>query len=142
MTAGTDLTGGGTGGNVTLNLDTTKVPQLAASNSFTGNQTLNANGGTVLNVTQTAASGTSYGINATTRANTDGNAAILGSALASAAVYGVQGYISNVAGGAGVFGSNGGTSATGSLTRGLGAGVWGDGGRGPNPGVLATSDND
>src|SRR5580704_17412171 len=28
VTAGTDLTGGGTGGNLTLNLDTTKVPQL------------------------------------------------------------------------------------------------------------------
>src|SRR5262249_26018286 len=28
VTAGTDLTGGGTTGNVTLNLDTTKVPQL------------------------------------------------------------------------------------------------------------------
>ena len=87
VTAGTDLTGGGTGGSVTLNLDTTKVPQLAASNSFTGNQTLNASGGTVLNVTQTASSGTSYGINATTRANTDGNAAIISSALASAEVY-------------------------------------------------------
>ena len=35
VTAGTDLTGGGTSGNVTLNLDTTKVPQLAAANSFT-----------------------------------------------------------------------------------------------------------
>jgi len=41
VTAGTDLTGGGTSGNVTLNLDTTKVPQLAASNTFTGNQTVN-----------------------------------------------------------------------------------------------------
>jgi hypothetical protein len=36
VTAGTDLTGGGTGGNVTLNLDTSKIPQLASSNSFTG----------------------------------------------------------------------------------------------------------
>jgi trimeric autotransporter adhesin len=35
--AGTDLTGGGTSGDVTLNLDTTKVPQLAASNTFTAN---------------------------------------------------------------------------------------------------------
>ena len=39
--AGTDLTGGGTGGVQTLNLDTTKVPQLAAANTFTGNQTVN-----------------------------------------------------------------------------------------------------
>jgi hypothetical protein len=37
VTAGTDLTGGGTSGTVTLNLDTTQVPTLAASlNSFSG----------------------------------------------------------------------------------------------------------
>ena len=34
--AGTDLTGGGTGGAQTLNLDTTKVPQLGSNDSFTG----------------------------------------------------------------------------------------------------------
>jgi hypothetical protein len=39
--AGMDLTGGGTGGVQTLNLDTTKVPLLAANNNFTGNQTVN-----------------------------------------------------------------------------------------------------
>lgn len=43
VTAGTDLTGGGTGGVPTLNLDTTKVPQLAAANTFTGAQTINNN---------------------------------------------------------------------------------------------------
>ena len=37
VTAGTDLTGGGTSGVVTLNVDTTQVPQLAANNNFTGN---------------------------------------------------------------------------------------------------------
>src|SRR5580704_2768664 len=36
VTAGTDLTGGGTGGVVTLNLDTTQVPTLAGANTFTG----------------------------------------------------------------------------------------------------------
>ena len=36
VTAGTDLTGGGTGGVQTLSLDTTKVPQLSANDSFTG----------------------------------------------------------------------------------------------------------
>ncbi len=41
--AGTDLTGGGTGGVQTLSLDTTKVPLLANSNTFTGNQTVNGN---------------------------------------------------------------------------------------------------
>jgi len=43
VTAGTDLTGGGTGGSVTLNLDTTKVPQLNAANIFSGNQSVNGN---------------------------------------------------------------------------------------------------
>jgi|HubBroStandDraft_1064217.scaffolds.fasta_scaffold01731_8 hypothetical protein len=41
--AGTALTGGGTSGAVTVNLDTTKVPLLAAKNTFTGNQTVNGN---------------------------------------------------------------------------------------------------
>jgi hypothetical protein len=36
--AGTGLIGGGTSGTVTLNLDTTKVPQLVANNIFTGSQ--------------------------------------------------------------------------------------------------------
>ena len=43
---GTDLVGGGPvslGGTTTLNVDTTKVPQLAAANVFTGNQTVNGN---------------------------------------------------------------------------------------------------
>jgi trimeric autotransporter adhesin len=38
--AGTDLTGGGNTGNVTLNLDTTKVPRLAAANTFTASQSV------------------------------------------------------------------------------------------------------
>src|SRR6516162_9189527 len=44
--AGTDLLGGGVvslGGSTTLNLDTTKVPQLNTANTFTGNQTVNGN---------------------------------------------------------------------------------------------------
>jgi hypothetical protein len=43
VVAGTDLTGGGTGGLLRLNLDTTKVPLLTANNTFTGNQTVNGN---------------------------------------------------------------------------------------------------
>ena len=46
VTAGTGLTGGGAialGGSTTLNLDTTKIPQLAAANTFTGSQTVNGN---------------------------------------------------------------------------------------------------
>jgi hypothetical protein len=44
VTAGTDLTGGGASGNVTLNLDVTKVPQLSSANNFTANQFFNGNG--------------------------------------------------------------------------------------------------
>jgi hypothetical protein len=40
VTAGTALTGGGTAGTVALNLDTTKVPLLAAANHFTGTQSI------------------------------------------------------------------------------------------------------
>jgi hypothetical protein len=40
VTAGTDLTGGGTKGNVTINVDTTKVPQLGSNNSFTGTESI------------------------------------------------------------------------------------------------------
>jgi trimeric autotransporter adhesin len=47
VTAGTDLTGGGTSGNVTLNLNTSALnatyAQLSATNTFTGNQTVNGN---------------------------------------------------------------------------------------------------
>jgi hypothetical protein len=38
VTAGTDLVGGGASGAVTLNVDTTKVPQLATANTFGGTQ--------------------------------------------------------------------------------------------------------
>jgi hypothetical protein len=60
VAAGTDLTGGGTSGNVTLNLDTTKVPTLAASNTFSGVNTFGSTitgsvSGTASNVTGTIA---------------------------------------------------------------------------------------
>ena len=55
--AGTDLTGGGTTGTVTLNLDTTKVPQLGAANTFTANQTVNGS----VTATNVSATGTVTG---------------------------------------------------------------------------------
>jgi trimeric autotransporter adhesin len=42
VTAGTGLTGGGTSGTVTLNLDTTKVPQLGTANVFSGDNTFSS----------------------------------------------------------------------------------------------------
>ena len=43
VTAGTGLTGGGSAGAVTLNVDPTKVPSLAGTNTFLGNQTVLGN---------------------------------------------------------------------------------------------------
>ncbi|HEV2380427.1 MAG TPA: hypothetical protein VG206_11605 [Terriglobia bacterium] len=46
VSPGADMTGGGPvslGGSVSLSLDTTKVPQLNAANTFTGNQTISGN---------------------------------------------------------------------------------------------------
>ena len=42
VTAGTDLTGGGNTGNVTINLDTTKVPTLAGANTFAASNTFSS----------------------------------------------------------------------------------------------------
>jgi trimeric autotransporter adhesin len=68
ISPGTSLTGGGKvalGGSTTLSLDTTKVPLLAAANTFTGNQTVNGtvtassfsgNGSALTNVTSTNSS--------------------------------------------------------------------------------------
>ena len=50
ITAGTDLIGGGTGGVQTLNLDVTKVPELGSNNIFTGTEQFSAIGaGTAAN---------------------------------------------------------------------------------------------
>ncbi len=142
VTAGTDLTGGGTSGNVTLNVNTTKIPQLNASNSFNGNQTITATGGSeALNVTQDATGGLTYGIIGTSFSNGSRSAAVLGQELGSGQVFGVEGYISTFTGaGAGVYGTNGGTSTTGSKYPGLGAGVWGDAGGG-SIGIFGSADN-
>jgi hypothetical protein len=113
VTAGTDLTGGGASGKVTLNLDTTKVPQLAAANSFTGNQN----------------------VNGTVTATSTGNGVV--GVTSSAGAFGVAGQSPN----SGVVGVSSSTSQTGS-GRGN-AGVWGDTGAGADSGhagVLGTAD--
>jgi len=115
VTAGTDLTGGGTAGNVTLNLNRSAInalyARLAANNTFTGTQTINnttivsgTNRAGVLQVTNKVTSGAGPAIVGTTDSQGDG----------------VQGQSPNV----GVHGTSAGTSATGA---GHGkAGVWGD----------------
>lgn len=114
VTAGTDLTGGGSvalGGTTMLNLDTTKVPQLKSANTFTANQAINGNlsatgsitGQTgnfsannttqVLNVTQ---SGSANGINASATSS--------GTAVVANGGVGVFARASGLAGGSGLLG--------------------------------------
>ena len=75
VTAGTDLTGGGTTGTVTLNLDTTRVPQLATANTFTASQTVNGS------VTATSFSGSGSALTSLQGANVQGAVATATNAL-------------------------------------------------------------
>jgi hypothetical protein len=113
VSAGTDLTGGGASGKVTLNLDITKIPQLAVANSFTGNQN----------------------VKGTVTATSTGNGVV--GVTSSTGAFGVAGQSPN----SGVVGVSSTTSQTGS-GRGS-AGVWGDTGAGADSGhagVLGTAD--
>jgi trimeric autotransporter adhesin len=114
VAAGTDLTGGGKvalGGTTTLNLDTTKVPQLNAANTFTGNQTVNGN----LSATVSNGSGAVTGLDQ----SSSGATGVLGSSING---YGVFGNSTN---GDAVYGQSGG----GVGVEGLGGpfGVYGTG---------------
>jgi hypothetical protein len=79
VTAGSDLTGGGTSGNVTLNLDTTKVPLLGAANTFTANQTVNGT------MTATTFAGNGSGLTDVTAANSNELGGLAPSAFAQLA---------------------------------------------------------
>jgi len=147
VTAGTDLTGGGNSGNVTVNLDTTKVPQLAAANSFTNNnavsvnssstalQVINAGGGDALDVFPSSSGVGMY--------TTGGYLGV----YATGGLYPVYG---NGGSAAGVLGSSAASSAVGTMglwssasTVGAGTGgtgVWGDSSTGN--GVTGTSDDE
>jgi hypothetical protein len=112
VTAGTDLTGGGSSGKITLNLDTTKVPQLATANTFTASQTVN---GTVTAVSA-------------------GNGIV---GITTSASFGVTGQSSN----SGVFGASFGTSTLGAGRGNAGVwGDTGAGADSGHAGVLGTAD--
>jgi hypothetical protein len=119
VVAGTDLTGGGTGGVQTLNLDITRVPQLAANNTFTGNQTVN---GVVSDVNGGIYSDVSTGTQAVYGINRNDSYPASGltgiGAGTTQQVFGVKGFTDSSIG-AGVYGS--GTSLSG------GVGVFGTG---------------
>jgi hypothetical protein len=112
VTAGTDLTGGGSSGKITLNLDATKVPQLATANKFTANQT----------------------INGTVTATSAGNGIV---GISTSASFGVTGQSSN----SGVFGASFGTSVLGAGRGNAGVwGDTGAGADSGHAGVLGTAD--
>ena len=152
--AGTDLTGGGTAGSVTLNLDTTKVPLLASPNTFAASQTVNAN------ITSTGVVTANGGVNTTgltvngnaivngpangfdamdvstpgllgsqtsaiSASNTDPNAGDGSFAVNATAVGGI-GVNGTSTSGVGVKGISGGISQVGFASGNGGAGVWGD----------------
>ena len=160
VTAGTDLTGGGTVGNVTLKLDTTKVPQLATANTFTGNNVFDVSadadavdaytsgpGKTALVGVQFATSGGSYGAVAITNDSTGAGVAGINrsSSAGGFGVYGQYDITASGTNGIGVFGQNGSESAIGQGVRIVaaqeGVGIWGDGGTTGGFGVLGTVDD-
>ena len=114
VTAGTDLTGGGTTGNVTLNLDTTKVPQLAANNNFTGSQTVALSSNNAI-VASTAGPG-NVGLWGVASATSGGSYGVSGATL-DATGAGVLGYNQATSGGA--------NGVSGTTSDGSGAGVLG-----------------
>jgi hypothetical protein len=83
VTAGTALTGGGTSGTVALNLDTTKVPLLAAANHFTGNQSVTGSVSSTGQLISTIATGTAPLSVASTTVVANLNASLLGGLAAS-----------------------------------------------------------
>jgi len=144
VTAGTGLTGGGTSGNVTLNLDTTKVPLLTAANTFSQPQTVTSTSGTSLTVNSSSATARVIYGHAT---NTSAGPAygILGGAEGADGV-GVWGY-SNGSAGYGVQGKGAVNGVLGwpiinsSIWNLYGSvGVHGDNGAANGIGVLGTED--
>jgi hypothetical protein len=109
VTAGTDLTGGGNSGSIALNLDTSKVPLLAAANTFTANQTVNGNvTATNVTATQSVSGGV---VNATTGFDLGGNLFAFGSYANQNAFLGFAGNVTatgtnNTAGGYQALASN------------------------------------
>jgi hypothetical protein len=132
VTAGTDLTGGGASGNITLNLDATKVPLLATNNAFTGTQSFAATfAGPLLRSVNTNNSGTGvYGQTAAPSGLIVTNAAVLGD---SSITYGVYGASSTLGGIYGTTSAPGWAGVTGvGITNGVS-------GSGSGNGVVGTS---
>ncbi|MGD0416436.1 MAG: hypothetical protein ABSA80_13840, partial [Terriglobales bacterium] len=151
VTAGADLTGGGTSGNVTLNLNTTQVPLLAANNIFTGNNTIEASTTDAIDAYTSGTGNTGVYANAGSSTGSNGVVAVGATGVAayatvagSIAVYGDAGSSSGSNGvvAYGATGVAGNSTITGSYgTYGNGStGVWGSSnGTGADVGVSGTS---
>ena len=138
ISPGTAMIGGGSvalGGNTTLNLDTSKVPLLAASNTFSTNQTINGTLTAISSVTAIAGNSTGTGTVAVTGSGNDGG--VLGySAAGSGNGYGVKGQTESTSG-VGVYGISLATMGTTYGVYGSDASISGFGvyGAGPYVGV-------
>jgi hypothetical protein len=150
VTAGTDLTGGGTSGSVTLNLDTTKVPLLGAANTFTGNQTIAGVLGVGADNSGQALYALQLGTGNAVEAIAGSGTGVYGSSSGSSA-FGVEGASPNV----GVFGQGTGSGGIGvdghgtvvglkgiaTATSGAVRGVYGQSGSAAGYGVEGSSAN-
>jgi hypothetical protein len=152
--AGTDLTGGGTSGTVTLSVDTTKIPQLGANNTFTGTQIISGSSASgLLQVTNTDTAGLPSAIVGTTLAV--GGVGISGVATSTsssdAAAIGVRGTsasptgvgVSGISPNLGVYGASTGTASNSYGVQGNSAvvGVFGNSTGSTGYGVEGTSPN-
>ena len=106
--AGTDLTGGGTGPTVTLNLNTSatdlRYSQLGATNTFTNTQTINTSTGN--GVSATSSSGSASGLSGSNTATTGSGNGVAGSTSSplGSGVVGVNLSTATSGGGYGVYG--------------------------------------
>jgi hypothetical protein len=162
VNAGTDLTGGGAvslGSSTTLNLDTTKVPQLAGANTFTNNNVISVsnNSSPALKVSNSGSAdgaqftggydaaeffgGVGGGIYADTHQDANFTAAIYANEWGTTKeAFGMWGYSASPAG-AGIYGVGVKASTTG-LVGPRSSGVWADtGGDFPAIALVATADN-
>jgi hypothetical protein len=139
VTAGTDLTGGGKSGNITLNLDTTKVPLLNAANAFVGNQIITGNLSDTGNINATGSitgqTGSFTANSSTSSVGVTQNGSGVG--LLSQSNNGVAVVGLSLATTGNTFGVEGATNANG--TGVIGQGGTGISGLGVNLGVLGTS---
>jgi hypothetical protein len=154
VTAGTDLTGGGTSGTVTLNVDTTKIPQLSSNNTFSGSQIISGSSASgLLQVTNSNTAGLPSAIVGT--ASAVGGVGIWGNATSTTAsdatAVGIRGTsasptgvgVSGVSPHLGVYGASTGTASNSYGVQGNSAvvGVFGSSTGSTGYGVEGTSPN-